>query len=120
VNSDSNSTTLNPWSFNNRVNMLYIDQPVQVGFSYDTLVNATFSLTGISNGMTGFVTPNGTANETEIPGTFPSQSLQGTSNTTRNAARVLWHFMQVWLQEFPEYHTSDERVSVWGNSVSKH
>ena len=33
VNKDSNSTYLNPWSWNNEVNMLYIDQPVQVGFS---------------------------------------------------------------------------------------
>lgn len=30
VNPDSNSTTLNPWSWNNEVNMLYIDQPVSL------------------------------------------------------------------------------------------
>lgn len=41
---DSNSTTLNPWSWNNEVNMLYIDQPVQVGFSYDTLTNGTLDI----------------------------------------------------------------------------
>jgi hypothetical protein len=29
INPDSNSTTLNEWSWNNNVNMLYIDQPVQ-------------------------------------------------------------------------------------------
>lgn len=41
IASDSKTSTLNPWSFNRRVNMLYIDQPSQVGFSYDTLVNGT-------------------------------------------------------------------------------
>lgn len=34
VQEDSNSTVLNPWSWNNHVNMLYVDQPVQAGFSY--------------------------------------------------------------------------------------
>ena len=45
VNVDSNSTFLNPWSFNNEVNMLYIDQPDQTGLSYDILVNMTLDLT---------------------------------------------------------------------------
>ncbi|KAF4629190.1 hypothetical protein G7Y89_g8959 [Cudoniella acicularis] len=45
---DSNSTQLNPWSWNNKVNMLYIDQPVQVGFSYDTLANGTFNILSTS------------------------------------------------------------------------
>lgn len=30
INSDSNSTRLNEWSWNNEANMLYLDQPVQV------------------------------------------------------------------------------------------
>lgn len=51
VNYDGTDTINNPWSFNERVNMLYIDQPVQVGFSYDKLVNATFDL------ESGLITP---------------------------------------------------------------
>lgn len=43
VHSDSNSTYLNEWSWNNEVNMLYLDQPVQVGLSYDVLTNVTVS-----------------------------------------------------------------------------
>lgn len=45
VNDDSNSTYLNSWSFNNEVNMLYIDQPDQTGFSWDILVNMTLDQT---------------------------------------------------------------------------
>jgi len=44
VNTDSNSTYLNPWSWNNNVNMLYVDQPVQTGFRYDTLANGNLDV----------------------------------------------------------------------------
>lgn len=30
---DANSTQINPWSWNNDVNMLYVNQPVATGFS---------------------------------------------------------------------------------------
>ena len=38
---DSNSTESNLWSWNENVNMLYVDQPVTAGFSYAALVNST-------------------------------------------------------------------------------
>ena len=44
VNPDSATTVLNPWSFNNEVNMLYIDQPFQTGCSYDVPNNSTIDL----------------------------------------------------------------------------
>jgi hypothetical protein len=96
INADSNSTTLNPWSWNNEVNILYIDQPVQTGFSYDRLVNGTLDL------LTGNVTPlNDTSevvqNETTVLGTFPSQDPTATTQGSVRGASALWHFMQVFV-----------------------
>jgi len=95
--------------------MLYIDQPVQVGFSYDVLVNGTLDL------LTGAIAPTNAStqtNDTPVAGIFPSQNPASTANTTANAASILWHFTQIWLADFPEHNSSDDRISVWANSVS--
>jgi carboxypeptidase D len=90
---------LNPWSWNNKVNILYIDQPVQTGFSYDVLTNGTLDQT------TSIVSPgdfsNGTpeSNNTFVVGTFASQDQNSTANTTSNGAHAMWYFLQTWLQE---------------------
>lgn len=82
---DSTSTELNPWSRSGRVDMLYIDQPIQAGFSYNTLVNGTlnelpvpsifepedFSATGVPETKLTFLTS-----------TFVMPDLAGAPNTT--------------------------------------
>ncbi|KAF2734906.1 alpha/beta-hydrolase [Polyplosphaeria fusca] len=111
ANKDGNSTTLNPWSFNNNVNMLYIDQPSHVGFSYDEIIDGTFSvLDGVIYNQS---LPN---NQTMISGRFPSQNPETTANTTTLAASALWHFSQVFLSEFKEYSGPKDTISIWGNS----
>ncbi|KAF2659029.1 alpha/beta-hydrolase [Lophiostoma macrostomum CBS 122681] len=113
VNADSNSTYLNEWSWNNEVNMLYIDQPVQVGLSYDVLTNITLNLADegtvevadFSNGV-----PE--QNNTFYVGTYGSQNNQTTTRGTENSARALWNFAQVWFQEFPGYKPNDNRISI--------
>ncbi|ROT43715.1 alpha/beta-hydrolase [Sodiomyces alkalinus F11] len=84
---DSKTTKLNEWSWNNRANLLYIDQPVQTGFSYDTVVNGRMDL------LTGNIFPDGADVPPEgsilFDGTFSSQDPRQTVNTTQNAARVI-------------------------------
>lgn len=118
VNTDANSTTLNPWSFNNHVNMLYIDQPAQTGFSYDSFVHATFDVSGGA----GTITPLEAGQQPPTPnvtfgvGTFASQNPLHSPNTTVTAAKALWHFAENWLTSFPKYSTN-KKLSIWGNSV---
>lgn len=82
--------------------MLYIDQPVSVGFSYDTLVNGTinefaspFNVTAHGNTALKALETNSTV----LAGTFSAQDSLTTPNTTATAARVAWHFMQIWIKE---------------------
>lgn len=115
VGADSNSTVLNEWAWNGEANMLYIDQPVQVGFSYDTLNNGTYDLlremsdpsAEDGGGEEGFpiqledfadgVVPE--TNATFYVGTFASQNLTRLPNGTDHAAVAFWHFAQTWFEE---------------------
>ena len=99
INQDSNSTTLNPWSWNNEVNMLYIDQPTQTGFSYDVLTNGTLDQLTSNISIADFSTGTPESNNTFVVGTFASQDQNATANTTADGAHALWHFAQIWLQE---------------------
>jgi len=79
--------------------MLYIDQPTQVGFSYDVLTNGTLDqLTSIIS-PADFSTGTPESNNIILVGTFPSQDQNSTANTTINGAPAMWYFLQAWLQE---------------------
>ncbi|KAH6971435.1 Alpha/Beta hydrolase protein [Ilyonectria sp. MPI-CAGE-AT-0026] len=118
INADSNSTLLNPWSWNNDVNILYLDVPVQTGFSYTYLQNGTFDL--VSNDFTPASEGSDRVqtNLTSVAATFSSTSPSHTANTTGLVARQIWQISQVWFQEFPEYSTTNDEINFWSYSYS--
>jgi len=100
VNLDGNSTTLNPWSFNNLANTLYIDQPVSAGFSYTSLVNATFQLD--TEQIISLSTHDGNVPEENLiihKGTYSDPSPWATTNTSVSSALAVWHFAEHWLTQ---------------------
>lgn len=92
--------------------MLYIEQPVQVGFSYDTLRNYTYDLVSGQTVPLNSPDPIPEQNLTQLVGTFPSNNRTSTAQGSRNAAITMWHFAQTWFQEFPGYQPNDSRISL--------
>ena len=84
------------------VNMLYLDQPVQVGMSYNTLANVTNNLlTGEMIDLTDHARiPE--QNATFLVGTYSGQNEKHTALGTENAAIAVWHFAQTWCT-YPAY-----------------
>jgi carboxypeptidase D len=102
VNPDSNTTTLNPWSWNTNVNMLYVDQPSPAGFSFVVPVDGVVDLLSPSHDFIP-VSSNGDLPETNltmVKATLSGQGPEQTVTTSKQAARVMWDFAQVWFQEY--------------------
>ncbi|KAF2028435.1 alpha/beta-hydrolase [Setomelanomma holmii] len=112
INADSNSTILNEWSWSNEINMLYLDQPVQVGTSYDKLTNITNNIYTGTVRVADFWSAVPAQNNSFYVGTYASQNYDLTTRGTENSARALWHFAQVWFQEFPQHKPNDNRISI--------
>lgn len=101
VDAGGNSTTLNPWSLNRRVNMLYVDIPAQTGYSYVDARNGTFDV------VEDLFTPADADADADVlvgsatttVASLSSQDGSRTLNTTRQVARQVWQFSQVWFQE---------------------
>lgn len=92
--------------------MLYIDQPVQVGMSYDTLTNITNNIDTGDVDVADFSSSIPEQNNTYYVGTYASQDSNLTTRGTANSARALWHFAQVWFTEFPVHKPNDDRISI--------
>ena len=111
---NSRDTASNPYSWNTNSNMLYIDQPVQTGFSYDSLINGT-----INAPKSPFVVGKPqTTNSSIIAGTFSSQNLEAAPDSLDVTAAAIWQFLQV-FQEFPG-HANHGKLNLWGESYGGH
>lgn len=124
VGNDSNNTYLNPWSWNNEVNLLFLDQPNHVGYSYDIATNVTMALLpeqfGQQTEPANFSDGVPEQNATFMVGTLSSQNASHTVNSTRHAAVALWHFAQTWFEEFPFYKPANEQISLFTESYGGH
>ena len=96
--------------------MLFIDQPNQVGFSYDVPSNGTVDQTTSAETLADFSNGVPVQNNTIQVGTFPTLYQNSSANDTTNAARALWHFAQAWFQEFPAYKPNNNAISIFTES----
>ena len=105
IQTSNGSYTTQPrmWGWDRSSNILFIDQPVQVGFSYDSLRNASRDF--LTDRYTGAPasTPRRTPG-TFLNGTFASGNQYSTANTTHIAAQSIWYFLQTFLSTFPQYN----------------
>ncbi|KAH7265138.1 Alpha/Beta hydrolase protein [Fusarium redolens] len=94
-------TLVREWGWDRASNILFIDQPNQVGFSYDTPTDGTVNFA--SDNITEPPVSSGYPEWLVRNGTFSSNNGNFTANTTETAAMAVWHMVQGFLTTFPQY-----------------
>ena len=97
-------TQARDWGWDRSSNVIYIDQPDQVGFSYDTLSNGSLNLLNDAITVPPAPMPPNQPAYTFLEGTFSSNNYRSTANTTEIAASAIWHMLQGFLGTFPQYN----------------
>jgi len=97
------ATQPNAWGWDRSSNLLFIDQPTQVGFSYDELVNVSVDLRH-GNIYSSTHLPKRSPAWSFLNGTLSSFDIDHTENSTVIAASAAWHFLQGFLSAFPQYN----------------
>lgn len=96
-------TVARQWGWDRSSNILFIDQPVQAGFSYDQPTNGSLNLLDETLLFPPAEVPVTQPPYTFLNGTFSSNNPTSTANTSQLAAESVWHFLQGFLATFPQY-----------------
>jgi carboxypeptidase C (cathepsin A) len=115
-------TQLRNYGWDRASNILFIDQPNQVGFSYDQPTNGSLNLLATSAASSPQFPPTKAPTTqpayTYLNGTFSSNNVTNTANTTAIAAQAVWHMLQGFLRAFPQYNpgsrSNDPQAGVAG------
>lgn len=94
----------NVWGWEHGSNLLFIDQPMQVGFSYDEAVNVTTNLCSGNINYEPKSRPEDGPTWSVLNATLLSGLEDRTQNSTVIAASTAWHFLQGFLSAFPQYN----------------
>jgi carboxypeptidase C (cathepsin A) len=120
VNADSSTTRQNQWSWNSESDMLYIDQSVQVGFSYDHLEEGSQSAFGEVLLDANSESAKSAATPGFRRGFFSSNDPKQTTNSTQSVAQSTWLYLQIWQAMFDRRQSSNQTINIWSSSYGGH